>query len=212
MLKKTSIVSLLILSTILFSGFSWSAEVPSIAGTAWAVGGKAKAAANFPGIATLKVTLPNVGLLGETFSFFGDDGSFSGIFQDDVIGMTGDWTQSGANFVINLDAWIEQIRLDILDVIGSGFVDIVVNDKVFSGKVGKGAIKGKFLVNFSVLVDVGEGSMVEAGTVILSGSLVGAPALGLSPLSRFPETTSIRRKAVASYIAEKLLFPLKNIK
>lgn len=163
---------------------------PTLEGT-WAIDGKMKAKLNVPAFLNLSLTLTNLAALGESFIFNSD-----GTFVDGFGLLAGDWSQSGANFTVDLD---------FTDIIASlNDLGLSATEKpgaTFSGKIQKnGTIKGKFKVGF----DLESSGMT--GTLAISGNFVGTKQGGsVEAFASNPDALKEKSKVFLRTKLEKLL-------
>lgn len=165
----------------------------------WAMDGKVTLTANLTDIVSMTVTLPNVSILNDVFTF--DDANN---FSDTVIGMSGTYTtpsKAGA-FTINLHDWINALQTELQNVINEyGYpVVLTVTNQSFTGSVTSATKStGKFSVTIKLTA---EG--INVGQVTLSGNLTGTAVVTSSAdLVNSGQTP----QSIANLIAQKVILP-----
>jgi len=163
----------------------------------WGITGKATVSANFAGIVTVSLTLPNFGILGDVFVY-----DSSNNFSDTVLGMTGTYTQSGNNFTVDLSAWVESLQEEVLALLSEYGITatVTVTKQSFTGKVTSATkSSGQFTINIAVTSPV-------SGTVSLAGTLSGTKlsTAGVAGSTQTPQS-------LAKILFEKVLQPVLGV-
>jgi hypothetical protein len=174
MIKKTLIASVLVMLIVAFSvPASATTSTPYLDDQVYKVSGKITVKIDIRDYVTLSVTIPKVEKYGEMFIFFGD-----GTWMDYLLytAATADssytsgidyptWTQSGANFTIDLSDMADSIE----SALGS-YVNLsggATKNPVITGKVSGKSISGKMNLGWNMSTYV-EGMGNISGSITIS--------------------------------------------
>jgi len=173
------------------------AAPPTIVGV-WAMSGKVTVTASFPSIATLTLTLPNVGILQDELTFF------QGEFTDELLGMTGAYTQTSAGaYSVNLSTWASSFDAELVALLASYGIDAsaTVTKDTFTGKATSAT---QCTANFSVVVQV---TAPIPGQITIAGTLTGKRlSMASERLAGVPPTPQSLANELAERFSRSLLF------